>query len=291
MAGPWAAASANDWISYGGDPGGMRYSAHDQIHRENVGELQLAWTYRTGEASLVPDRAVCLPQPPCYAVADARRSRLFADFLHGLQPHCCAGPDHRAWNAGFSTPRSNWKPSVSTSAEVYRYGGTPGPPTARAVSGGCIPTPAIGVCSPLMRSTGKVCQEFGRGGQVDINPLIAATRPKGDIRAVQFWAPPAVVGDVVVTSATVHSKNNLVASYPGVVRGFHARTGELLWTFDVVPRNPEDPLHGEWTQEGLAVTGGGSPWSYLSVDEKKDLVFLPTSSASPDYFGGTRPGR
>ena len=76
----------------------------------------------------------------------------------------------------------------------------------------------------------------------------------------------------------------------GAVRAFDARTGRPVWRFDPVPRNPDDRLHDEWPNESAQHTGGGNAWGLLSADAERDLVFLPTSGPSPDFFGGTRPG-
>jgi quinoprotein glucose dehydrogenase len=74
------------------------------------------------------------------------------------------------------------------------------------------------------------------------------------------------------------------------VRGFDARTGALRWIFDPVPREPGAPGADSWNEAGRRITGGANVWGFMSADEQRDLLFLPTSSASPDYFGGTRPG-
>jgi quinoprotein glucose dehydrogenase len=64
----------------------------------------------------------------------------------------------------------------------------------------------------------------------------------------------------------------------------------LRWAFDPIPHDPSDPEFGNWEPGSLARTGGGNVWSLLSVDQDRDLVFLPTASASPNFYGGTRPG-
>ena len=138
--------------------------------------------------------------------------------------------------------------------------------------------------------TGKSCAGFGVDGQVDLNPLIASAKPAGDIKGVQLWSPPAVIGDIVAVSSSVHSKSHLARSASGQIRGFDARSGKLQWVFDPIPRNLGDPEAKNWTKEALENTGAANVWSFMSVDAGRDLLFLPTASASPDYFGGTRPG-
>jgi quinoprotein glucose dehydrogenase len=119
---------------------------------------------------------------------------------------------------------------------------------------------------------------------------MAATPAPADPWEVQFSAPPVMVNDVLVIGHINNAKNQMASAPSGAIRGFDARTGALRWSFDPVPRNPGDPQAANWTPAALAATGGGNAWSLLSVDEARDLVFVPTSSASPNWFGGTRPG-
>jgi quinoprotein glucose dehydrogenase len=76
----------------------------------------------------------------------------------------------------------------------------------------------------------------------------------------------------------------------GIVRGFDARSGELKWAWDPVPRSPADPAWKEWTEEAARVTGAGNAWAPLSADPERDLVFVPTGSVAPDFYGGMRLG-
>jgi len=94
----------------------------------------------------------------------------------------------------------------------------------------------------------------------------------------------------VILGSTNNTKFRRIDGPSGMVRAFDARTGALSWTFDPVPRNPGDPEAGHWTTAALAATGAANVWSFMSVDSRRGLVFLPTASAAPDFFGGARPG-
>ena len=76
----------------------------------------------------------------------------------------------------------------------------------------------------------------------------------------------------------------------GIVRAFDARTGKLLWSWDPIPRDPSNPVYPQWSTQGAQITGAANAWAPLSADPARHLVFVPTGSASPDYFGGLRPG-
>ena len=71
----------------------------------------------------------------------------------------------------------------------------------------------------------------------------------------------------------------------GEVRAYDARTGRLAWSWDPVPQNPADPAYGEWRGALAHKTGGANAWSVLAADAERDLVFVPTGSAAPDYCG------
>ncbi len=281
--------SDSDWISYGGDPGGMRYAASDQINRSNVDQLELAWSYRTGDADKVPRGTFAfhsLHATPLLTPIDAGQSLVFCTDFNKIV----------ALDPVTGTERWVFDPLVNIEAfGQYKCRGVSIWHDTRATPGDACEWRVYTATSDRRLfavdvKTGARCSSFGVNGEVDMNPLIKATEPAGDIKTVQFWAPPAVVGDIVAVSATVHSKGSQVRSYPGLVRGFDARSGKLQWWFDPVPRNPGDPEAANWTEAALANTGSASAWAYMSVDQNRDLLFVPTSDASPDYYGGTRPG-
>jgi quinoprotein glucose dehydrogenase len=99
-----------------------------------------------------------------------------------------------------------------------------------------------------------------------------------------------VVSDTVILGSSNNTKFRRYDGPSGAVRAFDARSGQPRWTFDPVPRNPGDPQAANWTPEALAATGAANVWSIMSVDSARGLVFLPTASAAPDFFGGLRPG-
>jgi quinoprotein glucose dehydrogenase len=121
--------------------------------------------------------------------------------------------------------------------------------------------------------TGKPCEGFGNAGRLDLKKELR----RGPIYTGEYGStsPPAIVDDVLVMGSTI--ADNVRADSPvGDVRGFDARTGKLLWTWNALPENPE--------------AGGGNTWPLITVDAANHLVFLATGSPSPDYFGGLRPG-
>jgi len=121
-------------------------------------------------------------------------------------------------------------------------------------------------------ATGKACDNFGVGGLVDLHQGLR--NPPHYKAEYEETSPPAVIGDLVVVGSGV-ADNNYVDAASGEVRAFDASTGKLAWTWD--------PMPGQRT-------GAANTWSIISADPERKLIFLPTGSASPDYYGGERPG-
>ena len=137
--------------------------------------------------------------------------------------------------------------------------------------------------------SGKLCRDFGDGGIVALEAEVLNATPPAVIGEVKFPSPPVIVNDIVAIGSAVRDNNRFDAPN-GSVRAFDVRTGERVWTFDPIPRDPEDPAYAEWTPEAAANTGGANVWGNMTADEERDLIFMPTSEASPDFYGGTRPG-
>src|SRR5205085_4486386 len=122
-------------------------------------------------------------------------------------------------------------------------------------------------------------------GQVDL------TR---DVRLVdrgnyQVTSPPAVIGDLLIAGSSI-GDNRGVEIERGVVRAYDARTGRLRWSWDPIPTDAQDPARKTWQGESATRTGAANAWSIISVDERRGLVFVPTGSPSPDFYGGERKG-
>ncbi len=123
--------------------------------------------------------------------------------------------------------------------------------------------------------TGGVCPGFGRSGVVDL----AESLHLKDTTWYEFTSPPTVVGDVVVLGSSV-GDNQAIEVPSGAIRGFDARSGKLLWTFEPLP----------WAASRHPVSGSGGVWSVISADPKLGLIYLPTGSPSVDFYAVNRPG-
>lgn len=142
----------------------------------------------------------------------------------------------------------------------------------------------IGKLHAIDARSGKLCADFGNAGVVDLQ---RDARPR-EVGQYAITSPPAIAGDRVIVGSAI-GDNSAVGLERGIVRALDARTGKVLWTWDPIPVHPDDPAHATW-QSGVVATGGGNAWPPLSVDVEMGLVFVPTGSPSPDFYGGERIG-
>ncbi len=271
---------ASDWGYYGGDMFGQRFSRLSEVNRKNVTHLTVAWTYRTGEngAGFARANKLSFEATPILAFGllylETPTNILIAlDPETGVQrwrydPHIDRS---RLYAEASSRGVSIWEDSDS------RHTGA----CTRRVLTGTLDARLLAVDA----GTGEPCQDFGTGGQVDLTNGLRI-RDRADYLVT---SPPAIYGNVVVVGAAI-GDNRAVDVERGVIRAFDARSGALLWAFDPIPDSPAHPAAAEWDLAQAAATGAANSWGLMSIDEDNGLVLVPTGSASPDYFGGTRLG-
>src|SRR5262245_33363425 len=138
----------------------------------------------------------------------------------------------------------------------------------------------------LDAATGAPCADFGRAGQIDLSEGIALADGRC---CYQVTSPPAIVDGLVVVGSSI-GDNRAVELERGVVRAYDARSGALRWSWDPIPTRESDPARATWAGDSWRRTGAANVWSVMSVDAARGLVFVPTSSPSPDHYGGERLG-
>jgi quinoprotein glucose dehydrogenase len=271
---------ASDWGYYGGDMFGQRFSRLSEINRKNVTHLTVAWTYRTGEngAGFARANKLSFEATPILAFGllylETPTNILIAlDPETGVQrwrfdPHIDRS---RQYSEASSRGVSIWEDSDT------RHSGA----CTRRVLTGTLDARLLAVDA----ATGEPCKDFGTDGQVDLTNGLRIR----DRAAYLVTSPPAIYGNVVVVGAAI-GDNRAAEVERGVIRAFDARNGALLWAFDPIPDSPAHPAAAEWNLAQAARTGAANSWGLMSIDEDNGLVLVPTGSASPDYFGGTRLG-
>jgi quinoprotein glucose dehydrogenase len=268
----------DDWPVYGHDLGGMRFSPLTQINRENVSKLKVAWVFHTGDISdgsgrpkrsglettpLLVDGILYLTSPfnRVFAVDPETGKQLWVyDPMIEVAGNYGDGLINRGVAAWLDPSRAKGKPCRRRIFEATL--------DARLIA--------------LDGATGEPCMDFGNRGQISLRDV--ARYIPGQYH---MTSPPAVIDDLVVVGSAIDD-NSRVDMPSGVVRAFDARTGALRWKWEPIPPN-ETPSESQGNGKTW-LTGAGNAWAPMVVDPERDLVFVPTGSASPDYYGGLRPG-
>jgi quinoprotein glucose dehydrogenase len=271
LAGTLAAAD-DGWTAYGRDAGGTRYSPLKQVTRANVDKLKVAWTYHTGALQ---------PETRLNEKAAFEATPILVDGVLYLST-----PFNQVIALDPATGAEKWKfdPQVVRShdfSEVTSRGVAAWTDARSAQDAPCHLRLFEGTIDARLLAidgrTGKLCADFGDAGQVDLTQGVDYQKLfRGNY---EVTSAPTVVGDVVISGSSI-GDNAAVRLERGVVRGYDTRTGKLLWTWDPIP----------WAEKQKLRTGAANAWSTIAADEKRGLVFVPTGSASPDYYGGMRPG-
>jgi quinoprotein glucose dehydrogenase len=250
------------------------------VNRSNVTDLEVAWTYRTRELGAGFARAdkLAFEATPVLAFGTLYLSTP-TNIVIALDPET----GRERWRHDPRIDRSR-RYSEATSRGVTAWQdprATPGTFCSRRIFTGTLDARLIALDAVM----GKPCTGFGARGAVD---LTAGTRSR-DPGQYLVTSPPAVYGDLVITGSAI-GDNRAVDLERGIVRAFDARTGALRWSFDPLPDAATHAAAKEWRTDQAQRTGAANAWAVMSVDPARGIVFVPTGSASPDFYGGERLG-
>ena len=279
-----AADADRDWPAYAGDKGSTKYSPLDQINKNNIKNLRVAWT-RSG-----------LPEELRASFPDAQAA---ANYQH--TPLVVGGVMYMSSAVGAvvaldpTTGKTIWYDNLPPRPDGQgpaRGGATRGIAYWTDGKDARIVTNVGANLVAINAKTGKRYADFGENGQVDLTKSFE--RP---ITGWRWSSGPIVVKDVVVVAGVPSPATDILNERarapkempPDDVRGYDVRTGKLLWTFHVVPRKGE-PGNDTWLNDSWTYSGNSGAWSLLSADEDLGYVYLPFEEATGDYYGGTRPG-
>jgi quinoprotein glucose dehydrogenase len=281
IAAPVRADDLRGWDHYGGGLHGMQYSSLSQITAGNVHELKEAWRFRTGELGQGHREPFAFQANPIFV-----EGRLYLPTGSAIVFALDAATGKQIWRYDPEIDRS--KPH----AEIANRGVTSWLDPEAATDAVCRHRIFVGTLDArliaLDGATGKPCTDFGAEGQVRLD---IGVRADADSDWVNYTvtSPPVIVGDVLIVGSAI-GDNRAVESELGIVRGIDARSGEERWRWDPVPRNADDPAYATWESEEAARNGSANAWAPLAADPALGLVYVPTGSASPDFYGGEREG-
>ena len=272
-----ADVAGNDWSAYGGTTNGLRFSSLKQITRDNVKDLEIAWTYHTGDLregddateytfEATPLKAngmlyFCTPHNEVHALdpetGKVKWKHTPAKDRSYLQQHqTCRGVSY-----------------YESVADAAAQNGTQPAICRKRIFNATTDAQLVA----LDADTGKPCADFGNNGVVDLHANMGEVRP----HALMQTAAPLVAGKLVIVGGSVMDNGFNSGNPSGVIRAYDAVTGRLVWNFD--------PAHPQETQPVAADKNYpyDTPvaWGTLSADLKNGLVYVPFGNASPDELG------
>ena len=267
-------ARGGEWRWHGGDLGSTKYAALDQINKDNVSTLRIAWRRPAIDPGLAGAR-------PIEFSHDFRATPLMIDgVLYGsngiglveafhpgtgktvwIQQPAAGGPDD-GLRGNSTRALAYWTSERERRLFVIRGE----------------------YLTALDPRTGSAVATWGAGGRVHLKPGLGSRAS-----TYQSSSGPQVCGDVVMVGAQMTDAPQTRTQPPGDVQAFDARTGKPRWTFHVVPQAGEFG-NETWERDSWAYSGQANLWSLISADEELGLAYFPLTSATNDMYGGHRPG-
>jgi quinoprotein glucose dehydrogenase len=251
------AQQGTDWPVYGGSAGSTHYSSLAQINRSNVKNLQVAWSFDSGEQGGLQTNPIVVdgvlygitPSQKIFAL-DAATGKLLWKFdpgINGTQP-----------NRGLAYWSDGHDKRIITGVMNFVYA--------------------------LDASTGKPVPSFGKDGRIDLREGLG--REPASAQSIFLTSPPLVYHDLFFVGG--RNPESLPAP-PGDVRAFDVRSGKLRWAFHTIP-HPGEFGYDTWPKDAWETSGAANNWAGMSVDVARGILYVPTGSAASDFYGPDRVG-
>jgi quinoprotein glucose dehydrogenase len=251
-----AAEAYRGWPVYGGGPDQIRYSRLDEITRANVGQLAVAWTYDSGETGGLQSNPIVV-DGTLYTTTPKHRVVALEAATGDVQWTFDSGIDLSGPNRGVTFWSSGTDRRIFTGQGSYVYA--------------------------LDARTGQVIRDFGVDGRIDLREDLGRT---AEAQSVRLTTPGIIYNDLLIVGGRL--SEGLPAS-PGHVRAYDTRSGRLRWTFHTIP-HPGELGYETWPPEAWTYSGGANNWAGMAVDRQRGIVYVPTGSASADFYGANRVG-
>ncbi|MGA8230623.1 MAG: PQQ-binding-like beta-propeller repeat protein [Candidatus Acidiferrales bacterium] len=251
-----SSAPVVDWPAYGGGPEGSRYSPLQQINRQNVANLQVAWTYDTAEEGGLETSPI-----------------IVGGVLYGITP-----------------AQEIFALDAATGRQLWKFGsGIEGGQPNRGLSywaNGDDRRILVGITNfvyALDARIGKPINDFGEEGRIDLRKNL---RGEFQRQSLVSTIPGVVYKDLIIFG---DREPEVLPAPPGDIRAYDVRTGKLRWTFHTIP-HPGEFGYETWPKHAWTYSGAANNWAGMALDEKRGIVYVPTGSAASDFYGGDRIG-
>lgn len=250
------ASRADQWAVYGGNAAQQRYSSLTQIDRTNVRTLAVAWTFDTGETGGFQVSPIVV-DGVLYATTPSHKTIALEAATGALKWRFDPGVEGRGPNRGVTFWRRGSDARIFAAVEQSLYA--------------------------LDAATGKPVEAFGTKGAIDLRRDLGRTP---ELQSVRLTSPGVIYKDLLIIGGRVGEGDG---SSPGYVRAYDARSGALAWTFRTLPSR-SDVGGDTWPEGAIDAHGGANNWAGMALDESRGIVYVPTGSAAPDFYGGDRAG-
>ncbi|MFY9924768.1 MAG: PQQ-binding-like beta-propeller repeat protein [Opitutaceae bacterium] len=256
-----AEGSGRDWSEYLGGPERNHYSKLDQINTSNVRDLKVAWEYHSGDFG----------QMQCNPI-------IVRGILYG------ATGTSEIFALDAATGRQVWRFTVAGKLDAVLA-------NDRGVTywtdgrNGRILCTVGDTLYALDARTGTLIKDFGNGGKASLK---AGLGPQAQEKWVMSTTPGTLFGDLLIMPTRVSEDQDAA---PGTIQAFNVRTGTLAWTFQTIPY-PGQPGYETWSKDTYKniTVGSANCWAGMAIDRRRGILYVPTGSAAPDFWGGHRIG-
>nr|WP_293844068.1 PQQ-binding-like beta-propeller repeat protein [uncultured Arsenicibacter sp.] len=264
-----------DWPAYGGNNAGNRYSPLTQINRNTVKNLQLAWTYKTGDNNDPAQRGMDMQCQPI--VVDG--------ILYGTSPRL------KLFAVDAATGKERWQFNpFADPAKQPRFHPLRGVMYWEDGADKRILYTVGSSLYAINAETGKPVASFGKAGEVDLHEGLGDVETLGyDVNnySIRVTTPGVIYKDLLITGSALNEGGD---APPGYIRAFNVRTGKLAWVFHTIPL-PGEFGYETWAKDSYRKLGGANCWAGMVLDETRGVVYAGTGSPSVDFYGGAREGQ
>lgn len=249
-------ASDDNWAHYLGHPTSNQYSILDQINKDNVDQLEIAWTYITGDNAVYQTNNLIID------------GRLYTASPHSRVIALDASNGEHLWSFD---PDNFHKPLSNGDQRGLMYWDD-------GKDGRIITMKGTQLYS-INAITGELITSFGNNGSIHLGEHIDIPGKPN----VFLNTPGYIYNEMFIIGG------NVGENVAGSIRAFDARTGKRKWIFHTLPR-PGEFGSDTWPKDYFNKTGGASDWSGIAIDTQRGIVYLSTETAGPDFYAGNRDG-